>query len=78
MVLLASVKNLAKLGGFVEACLYNSAHALTHTHTHAHAHTHMDIASVTGVDKLLYSLLVVVSAVFNEALVLKALKCFNG
>ena len=60
----------------MEACLYNSAHAYTHTHTHTH--TYMDIASVTGVDKLLYSLLVVVSAIFNEALVLKALKCFDG
>ena len=64
--------------------MHTSTHVHTHTHTrtHARAHTHthiyMDIASVTGVDKLLYSLLVVVPAIFNEALVLKALKCFDG
>ena len=34
----------------------------------------MHIASVTGVDKLLLFIFVVVSAIFNEALMLKTLK----
>ena len=34
----------------------------------------MHITSVTGIEKLL---LLVVSAIFNKALVLKALKCFD-
>ena len=38
----------------------------------------MHTASVMDVDKLLLLILVVVSALLNEALVLKALKCFDG
>ena len=37
----------------------------------------MHIASVTGVDKLLLLNLIVVSAIFNEVLVLMALNCFD-
>ena len=37
----------------------------------------MHIASVTGVDILLYSFLIVVSAIFSEALVLKTSKSFD-
>ena len=39
----------------------------------------MHIASVMAVDKATFTcLVVVVSAIFNEALLLKALKCFDG
>ena len=38
----------------------------------------MHIASVMGVIKMFYSYLVVISALFNGALVLKPLKCFDG
>ena len=38
----------------------------------------MHTALETGVDKLILLILVVVSAIFNEVLVLKALICFDG
>ena len=57
------MKNLARLWGFAEA----------HCFISTIAHIKMPIASVTGVDELLLLVLVVVSAIFNEALVLKAL-----
>ena len=46
-------------------------------HLYNHNSAHIQIASVTGVDKLHLLVLVVVSAIFNEALVLKALKYFD-
>ena len=45
------------------------------THNHIHNSAHMHITSVTDIDKLLYSFLVVVSAIIKNTLVLKDLKC---
>ena len=67
IVLLMSVERLSKTLKFRGSMFISTT-----------AHTDMHITSVTAVDKLLYSFLVVVSAIINEALVLKALKCFDG
>ena len=62
IVLLASVKRLSKALRFSRSILL-----------YIHNSTHMPIVSVKGVDKLLLLVMVVLSAIFNEALVLKAL-----
>ena len=62
IVLLASVKRLSKAVRFCKSILL-----------HIHNSTHMPITSVKGVDKLLLLVMVVLSAIFNEVLVLKAL-----
>ena len=64
--LLASVKRIRKALRFCRSIFISTIVHIMH------------IASVTHVDKLLYLFLVVVSAIFNEVLVIKALKSFDG
>ena len=63
IVLLMSVKRLSKALSFFTK------------HTYIHNTKHMHITSVTGVGKILFLFLVVVSVIINEILVLKVLNC---
>ena len=64
IVLLASVKRLS-VALIID---YNLCFKVSWKHIYVHNIAYMHIASVTGVDKLLLLVLVVVSAIFNEAL----------